>query len=225
MGIDIKKAVASIELVRETVSKLNVEYIATLKLRDQIAEEITRLEQASIPPSDMRSFLKDYIDVKASEYQKALLGALNELTYPNRCSGTFRFEKREPINFKELEALLKDGGEEILGSNFYANQSGNTKMLDLFSIQSNFEYGRAFCFYFGKQMKEALDDSSSFEFPNIPEDYVDPSTRAERRILIAELNNKLSANNATMFEIMSKMKDLGAVFNHDESFSFAGIRI
>ena len=224
MDKNIDVALGSLEVVRSTVISLNAEYKNEVINRNRITDEITRLKTSSVPPSDMKSFLSEYIDVKANEYLDTLQGELNELVYPNRRAGITAFDKRKPINFEELEMLLKDGGEEILDSKYDSTPATGRKMLDLFSIGSHFDFGRAFCFYFGKQMKETL-GKGDVEFPEIPDKDVDPSTRKERRVLIGKLTTELSVVNGKIFEITSKMKKLGALSQHDGGFLFGGARI
>lgn len=92
------------------------------------------------------------------------------------------------------------------------------KTLGLLSDKNNFGWGRAFCFYFGTDMKAALDaNAAKISIPSVPAGKMDNSTRAQRLVTLASLQTQLDAAKASVETIKGQILSLGGRFFPDGS--------
>lgn len=230
-SIDMDAVAKNVAAVKAAMATLKKDYEAARKQVATLSGEIDTLRKASIPASDVVPFLKDYIDAKANEFVGMLNEELANLLYPQRSAGLTLHHQREPISFDELEGMLTRDGEAILGSDYWINAArggGSTpgyKMLALLSSKNDHGFGRAFCFYFGDQMKAALEaNADKIILPDIglsqaqklagERGEASKTTRAQRRTLIANLEAQLATAKGHAKKIQSQMESLGARFDH-----------
>lgn len=201
MPIDLNAIADSAAVLREAKETLRAELAVAEPKVAALQEKIAALRSASIPPSDVIQFLKDYIDAKAGEYLQILNYKIAAFVKPSRGDALTLSGNGKPLSFDEYETLLTPSGEEFLGHQFWLHAGGSidgtpvpkTKMLALMTLENEFGWGRAFCFFFGEQMKQALDaNADKIAVPELNPSEMHESTREQRRALIATLEEELS---------------------------------
>ena len=200
MPIDLNEIADSAAVLRQAKETLRAELAVAEPKVAALKERIAALHKASIPPGDVIQFLKDYIDAKAGEYLAVLQYNVTSLVKPSRGDVSVLSGSGAPLSFDEYEALLTSSGEELLGHKFFLSPSvmGNTptpktKMLALLSSENDFGWGRAFCFFFGEEMKRALDaNADKIVIPQLLPAEFDETTREQRRALLKTLAAELS---------------------------------
>lgn len=219
MPVDMTAAANNAAAVKAALATLKTDWETAKTQVTTLSKQIDTLRKASVPASEIVPFLKEYIDAKANEFVAILNEEIGELVYPNRGMQIFR-NQREPITFDELEALLKKDGESLLGSDYWLSGGmGNGvqpgyKLLRLLTSGNDFGWGRAFCFYFGANMKTALDaNAAKIVVPPVPANKLDNSTRAQRRTTLASLETRLATAKTNVKSIQTQMESLGAKFN------------
>lgn len=219
MPVDMTAAASSAATLKAALATLKIDWGAAKTQVTTLTAQIDKLRKASIPASDVVPFLKEYIDAKANEFVGILNDEVAELMYPGRGLAIFRGQ-REPISFDELETLLTRNGESLLGSDYWLNGGASDgikpgyKLLALMSSKNDFGWSRAFCFYFGANMKAALDaNAAKIVVPAIPASKIDNSTRAQRRVTLASLETQRTTALASVKSIQGQMESLGEKFN------------
>lgn len=226
--IDPKTIADSAAVIKQAMETLRVQRDVTQARITSLRNQIAALRKASIPPSDVIQFLKDYIDAKASEYLAVLNHQIAHLIHPSRSDASVLSGSGEPLSFDEYESLLAPEGEALLGLKFWANPATldggplfKHKMLGLFSSDNNFGWGRAFCFFFGEEMKRALDaNADKIVIPSILASKMHESTRAQRRAMLDDLQKQIKGAEQDASAIYGQMKAIGANIDMNDELKF-----
>ena len=216
MPIDLNEIADSAAVLRQAKETLRAELAEAEPKVVALKERIAALHKASIPPGDVIQFLKDYIDAKAGEYLAVLQYNVTCLVKPSRGDYSVLSGSGAPLSFDEYEALLTSNGEELLGHKFFlapsmldSTPTPKTKMLALLSAENEFGWGRAFCFFFGEEMKRALDaNTHKIVIPQLRPAELDETTREQRRVLLKTLENELSDAEREVGVIIGQMRAL-----------------
>ena len=226
--IDQKTIADSAAVIKQAMETLRVEWDTTQARITALRNQEAALHKASIPPSDVIQFLKDYIDVKASEYLAGLNHEVDNLVFPNRGTEMVPRDRREPLSFDEYESLLTPDGEVLFGNKLYANsstfgtgQAFKYRVLGLITSMGDFGQGRAFCFFFGEEMKRALDaNAEKIAVPSILASKMHESTRAQRRAMLDDLQKQIKEAEQDASAIYGQMKAIGANMNMNNEMKF-----
>lgn len=219
--IDPQTIADSAAVIKQAMETLRAELAAAEAKATALRNQKTALRKASIPPSDVIQFLKDYIDVKAGEYLAGLNHEIDNLVFPNRGTEMVPRDHREPLSFGEYESLLTPDGEVLFGNKLYANSvmfdggpAPKYKMLGLLTSIGDFGQGRAFCFFFGEEMKRALDaNADKIVILPILASKMHESTRAQRRVMLDDLEKKIKEAEQEACAIHSQLKAIGVNMN------------
>jgi hypothetical protein len=148
--------------------------------------------------------------------------------HPSRSDASVLSGSGEPLSFDECESLLAPEGEALLGLKFWANPANldggplfKHKMLGLLSSDNNFGWGRAFCFFFGEEMKRALDaNADKIVIPPVLASKMHESTRAQRRAMLDNIQKQIKEAQQDASTIHSQMKAIGVNMDTNDELNF-----
>jgi hypothetical protein len=215
--IDQKTIDESAAIIKQAIAIRSAELAVAQTKIDSLKDQIAKLRQATIPPSDVLQFLKDYIDAKAVEYLPVLNYEIASLVNPTRGVVTLLAGGGEPLSFDEYESLLTPDGESLLGPSYWEHGVFSNgpitkyKTLRLLTNDNAFGWGRAFCFFFGDQMKHALEvNADKIVIPPIVASKMHESSRAQRRVLLNDLQQQLTQAQDEAATIRDQLHQMGA---------------
>lgn len=196
------KLIETAQLVKRAIEEKKEQRAALLVERKKIDQQRAELLGKVVPMSDFKQFLIDYIEAKRTEYLASLRTAIEGVLYPPRRGNVLPVHERKPLNFQEMEALVKPDGE-----------AGITAFGRVQLVQPNKLYfdDLGFYFYFGRLIQQQIAenfDGLGLSYRNVTSDEIGGDRATIRAQLIA-LDEKQAALTNDIARLHKEIVELG----------------